>query len=269
VRRLSLAGNKNWINTPMTAILPVVLSILLLFHSNGTNPQEDQLQIRLYKNWGYSSGTGKIQGTFTIISDGTDDVSRVIFYIDDQVLGEVNEEPFDFQFKTDPFPLGPHRLYAIGYTDEGNELTSNILQVDFVSSDEGWQAAMNIILPIVVLILGAVTLAFLVPFVFARGKKEQLAPGAPRNYGYYGGAICPKCNRPFSRHIYGLNLGPHKFDRCPYCGKWSLVKRASREELEIAEAAEIIAAQEGIFVPGTSEEEELRREIEDSRFEDL
>ena len=128
---------------------------------------------------------------------------------------------------------------------------------------------MNIIIPLVVIILGAVGLAFLVPLIFTRGKKEQLPPGAPRNYGHYGGAICPKCERPFSRHIYGLNLGLHKYDRCPYCGKWSLVRRASREELEAAEAAEIQAAQEGVFEPEKSEEQELRNDIEDSRFEDL
>lgn len=253
----------------MTATFNVLLTILFLIYSQGNNLQEEQLQIRMRKNWGFSSGTGKIQGTFTIISSGPDDLSRVVFYIDDQVLGEVNEEPFNFQFNTDSYSLGPHRLYALGYTNGGKGLSSNILQVEFVSSEEGWQTAMNIIIPLVVIILGAVGLAFLVPLIFTRGKKEQLPPGAPRNYGHYGGAICPKCKRPFSRHIYGLNLGLHKYDRCPYCGKWSLVRRASREELEAAEAAEIQAAQEGVFEPEKSEMEELRKDIEDSRFEDL
>ena len=195
----------------------------------------------------------------------TCNVSRVVFYIDDQVLGEVSEEPLNFQFNTDNYALGPHRLYALGYTNGGKELSSNILQVEFVSSEEGWQVVMKIIIPVVVI----VGLAFLVPLIFTRGKKEQLPPGAPRNYGHYGGAICPKCERPFSRHIYGLNLGLHKYDRCPYCGKWSLVRRASREELEAAEAAEIKAAREGVFEPEKSEEEKLRKDIEDSRFEDL
>lgn len=247
----------------------ILISIVFLVYSSGFGLQEDQLQIHLRRNWGYSSGTGKIQGTFTIISKGVNDLSRIIFYIDDQVLGEVDEDPFNFQFITDVYPLGPHRLYAIGYVDGDLEYRSNILHLEFISSDEGWGAAMNIILPIVVLILGAIGLAFLVPLIFTRGKKEHLAPGAPRNYGYYGGAICPNCKRPFGRHIYGLNLGLHKFDRCPYCGKWSLVKRASREELDAAEAAEIRAAREGVFVPETSKEEKLRKEIEDSRFEDL
>ena len=253
----------------MTATFNILLTILFLIYSPGNSLQEDQLQIRLRKNWGFSSGTGKIQGTFTIISSGPDDVSRVVFYMDDHVLGEVTEKPFNFQFNTDNYSLGPHHLYALGYTNGGKEISSNILQVEFVSSEEGWRVTMNIIIPLVVIILGAVGLAFLVPLIFTRGKKEQLPPGAPRNYGHYGGAICPKCERPFSRHIYGLNLGFHKYDRCPYCGKWSLVRRASREELEAAEAAEIKAAQEGVFKPEKSEEQELRQDIEDSRFEDL
>ncbi len=249
----------------MTTTFNILLTILFLFSSPRESRQEDQLHIRLRRNWGFSSGTGKIQGTFTIIASGPDDISRVVFYIDDQVLAEVTEEPFNIQFNTDNYTLGPHRLYALGYTHGGKELSSNILQVEFVSSEEGWQVVMKIIILLVVI----VGLAFLVPLIFTRGKVEQMPPGAPRNYGHYGGAICPKCERPFSRHIYGLNLGLHKYDRCPYCGKWSLVRRASREELEAAEMAEIKAAQEGVFEPEKSEEEELRKDIEDSRFEDL
>jgi hypothetical protein len=252
----------------MKAPFSILLTIFILVFSQNFNLQ-DQLQIRLRKNWGYSSGTGKIQGTFTIISSGPSGLSRLVFYIDDQVLGEVTEEPFDIQFNTDNYALGPHQLDALGYTKGEKELPSNILQVEFVSSEEGWGAAMNIITPMIVLILGAVALAFLVPLIFTRGKKEHLPPGAPRNYGHYGGGICPKCNRPFSRHIYGINLGLHKYDRCPYCGKWSFVRQASREELEAAEATEIQSAQEGIFEPKISDEDELRKDIEDSRFEDL
>ena len=242
--------------------------ILFLISAPKESYQDDQLQIRMKRNWGYSSGTGKIQGTFTITASGPEDLSHVAFYLDDQILGEANSPPFELRFVTDDYPLGPHKISAVGSTVEGKEIVSNTVQVEFVPANEGWQAAGNIILPIVVVVLGAIGLAVVVPLVFTRGKKEQLPPGAPRNYGYYGGAICPKCSRPFSRHIYGLNLGLHKYDRCPYCGKWSLVRRASKEELEAAEAAEITDAQEGIFQPQISEEEALWKDLEDSRFED-
>lgn len=251
----------------MTAILNILLSILFLISTPKASFQEEQLQISMRRNWGYSSGTGKVQGTFTITASGPDSLSRVVFNLDDQILGEVNSPPFELRFETDDYPLGAHQLSAVGSTETGKEIVSNTIQVEFVPAREGWQAAGNIILPIVVVVLGAIILMVIVPFVFSRGKKEQLPPGAPRNYGYYGGAICPKCSRPFSRHIYGLNLGLHKFDRCPYCGKWSLVRRASPEELAAAEAAELSSSQVGIFRPEISEEEALRRDLEDSRFD--
>ena len=193
----------------MTTFLNVMLSFLFLITTANGNFQEDQLQIRMRRNWGYSSGTGKIQGTFTIKASGPEDISQVIFFLDDQVLGAVNEPPFDFRFVTDDYSLGPHQIHAEGKTVSDDELGSNTIQVEFVTAGQGWQAAGNIIVPLVVIIMGAVGLAIVVPFVFTRGKKEQLPPGAPRSYGYSGGAICPKCSRPFSRHIYGLNLGTH------------------------------------------------------------
>ncbi|HUV27208.1 MAG TPA: hypothetical protein VMW34_07555 [Anaerolineales bacterium] len=250
-------------------IINILLALLFSFYSTSAGFQEEQLQISLKRNWGYSSGTGRIQGTFTIRTSGPDDLAQVVYFLDDQVLGDTHEEPFNLQFNTDNFTLGAHQLRATGLTASNTELSSNIIQVEFVSADDSWQAATNIIVPLVVVILGALVLAIIILLIFTRGKKDLLPPGAPRKYGHYGGAICPKCSRPFSRHIYGLNLGLVKFDRCPYCGKWSLVRRASRDELEAAEAAEIGAAEEGFFSPYRSKEGDLRQEIEDSRFEDL
>jgi len=246
----------------------LLLIILLLSRDQGVRLQEEQLQIRLKRDWGYSSGTGKIQGTFSIRSSGPEDLSRVVFYLDDQILGEVSEPPFNLRFKTDDYPLGVHQIHAAGFTDAGAELSSNVIRKEFVPAGEVLDFIKNIILPIGVIILIAVGLSVGIPLITGKGKKEKLPPGAARNYGYYGGAICPKCDRPFSRHIYGLNLGTHKFDRCPYCGKWSLVRRASKEELDAAEAAEIEAAQAGAFTPEVSEEDQLRQQLDDSRYED-
>ena len=244
-----------------------LISLLFIFHSFAASQTEEALKISLRRNWGFSSGTGKVQGTFTIRTSGPDDMTRVDFYLDDQVLGEATAEPFELRFVTDDFPLGVHQIQATGYTAAGEPLKSNVIQVEFVTSSEGWSVASKIIVPIAVLIIAIVALAVLVPLIFTRGKKEYLPPGAPRTYGAYGGAVCPKCARPFSRHIYGLNLGLHKYDRCPYCGKWSLVRRASKEELEAAEAAEVAAASQGKFNGSRSDEDILRQEIEDSRYE--
>ena len=250
-------------------MLNFILSLLVLAAAITPIREDEPLKISLQRTWGYASGTGKIQGAFTVRAAGPDELSRVVFFIDDQVLGDVDQAPFELRFSTDDYPLGEHQIRAVGHAESGFEYPSNIILADFVSADEGWQAAFTFLLPIVVIIIVAAGLALLVPMIFARGRKEELPPGAPRAYGAYGGAICPKCARPFSRHIYGLNLGLHKYDRCPYCGKWSLVRRASKEALQAAEAAEISAAEQGRFTPEQSAEVLMRQDIEDSRFEDL
>ena len=245
----------------------IFILTLLLIQAIRMGFQEETLQIRLRKDWGFSSGTGKIQGNFSIRTSGPEDLNQVVYYLDDQVLGEVDEPPFTLRFNTDDYPLGVHQIQATGFTETGTELSSNIIKAEFVTAGEGGQFVTNLLVPIGVIILIAVGISVGIPLITKKGKKKSLAPGAPRNYGYSGGAICPKCDRPFSRHIYGLNLGTHKYDRCPYCGKWSLVRRASKDELEAAEAAEIEAAQAGAFTPETSKEDQLRQQIDDSRFE--
>jgi hypothetical protein len=85
-------------------------------------------------------------------------------------------------------------------------------------------------------------------------------------YGLAGGAVCRRCGLPFSRHSLAPNLLLGKLERCPHCGKWSIVRQASRAELEIAEARFSADAQKGAL-RADDEDERLRREIEDSRYE--
>ena len=80
-----------------------------------------------------------------------------------------------------------------------------------------------------------------------------------------GGGVCPKCKRPFALHIYGLNLIAGKFDRCPFCGRWSLVRRLPLEALRRVEAVELQAEQGAARLPDDSEEE-YRKQIEDMRY---
>jgi hypothetical protein len=62
------------------------------------------------------------------------------------------------------------------------------------------------------------------------------------------------------------NLLVGKLERCPHCGKWALLPRASAEALRLAE--ERYAAEDEGTIQPLSEEEKLRRMIEDSRFEE-
>lgn len=256
----------------MRKILFLICLFLVLTSSIAASPslaQSDQkLTLSLRRNFGYSSGTGKIQGTFTLEADGPDNIESVVFQIDGEEIGAKDVRPFELRFRTDDYPLGIHTISAIGFNLDGGEIPSNQLRVEFVSAKEGWNSVINILVPLLAIIFGGLLLSYIIPSLVDRRSKIDFPLGAPRSYGLWGGAVCPKCNRPFSRHIWGLNLGAGKYDRCPHCGKWSLVKRAIPEELRAAELAELqmISNQE---TPATSEEEKLRKALEDTRYHDL
>lgn len=231
--------------------------------------EEEELHLRLKRNFGYSSGAGKIQGSFTLTASSGVDLERVQFFMDGKLMAEVTEPPFQLRFNTGEFPLGEHLIEAVGITQEGKVIRSNQIRVQFVTPEEGWRSALRILVPILVVVGLAMVLSFGLSILAGRGGKAQLPSGTLRNYGLLGGAICPKCHRPFALHLFGLNLLVGKFDRCPYCGKWSLVRRATLNELRLAEQVELK------LTPGTRSEEaiekedHLRQELEDSRYMDL
>lgn len=230
--------------------------------------QEDELRLSLRKEFGFAMG-GQVQGTFKLTALGPADLISVTFELADEagavgplVLGQASQPPFSVTFSTDKYPHGRYALSATGQTAGGRRIRSNVLRVEFVSAEAGWQAAGKIVIPLFVL-LGAVMLAAtLGPLVLERLGK--VPPGRPRHYGLWGGAICPKCKRPFGLHWWAPNLVTGKYDRCPNCGRWSIVRPAGRAALAAAEAAEQAAP--APEAPELSPEEKLRRQIEDSRY---
>ena len=244
----------------------LLIAVLLgLFVATSVLAQNEELKLSFSRDFGYSSGTGDIQGLFSMKVSGTADLARIGFYIDDTKIGEDTEAPFRLQFNTDDYPLGVHKMYAVGYSADGREYHSKVVTANFVAASEGTAAAMKIAIPMLVIVGVAILLATGVPILMGR-KTAQLAPGTPRQYPL-GGTICSKCGRPFAMHLYGLNLGLSKFDRCPYCSKWSVVKFISIEKLHAAEQAELEGAQ--AQVPEEAEEEKLKKELNDSKYQGL
>jgi DNA-directed RNA polymerase subunit RPC12/RpoP len=231
--------------------------------------QDSGLSISFSRDFGYSSGGGDIQGLFTVTARGPADLARVVFYIDRRVLGEADRPPFKYQFNTDNYPTGVHILHAEGATASGTVMRSVDISARFVTAAEGTQAGLRIAIPILAIVFGAMLLATLVPILTGR-KTRELPAGTHRSYPL-GGAICPKCGRPFAVHLYGLNLLGRKYDRCPYCGRWSIVSYASMDKLRAAEEAELAGAvTEGAGqVQGLSAEEKLKQELDESRYHDL
>jgi hypothetical protein len=147
-------------------------------------------------------------------------------------------------------------------------LTSNEIRVEFVSAEESGKAAFKIIVPVLILVFGVMLISLAGPYLIGGGKLVHLPLGEPRNYGPRGGAICPKCQRPFKVRLLAFNLLFYKLDRCPYCGKWGLQRLRSLLELRAAEAAELEMAKPGEAASQPSEADKLRKDLDDSRFQD-
>jgi hypothetical protein len=250
------------------------LTILCLFLGLTTSQvlaqTADQLQLGLSRDFGYGGFGNDIQGLFTMkIKDPPTNLVKVDFYIDSTSIGEDTQAPFSLQFNTDSYPLGSHTLHAVGFTSDGQQIDSNTIQAQFVPASAGTQAMIKIVVPIIGLVVLMSLVAFGLPLILNKGKLSSLPPGSPRSYGIGGGAICPKCSRPFPLRLWFINLGMSKIDRCPYCGKWSLLHRSSLAELRAAEAAEISQASQTASVPEVPDAEKLRKEIDDSKYQDM
>jgi hypothetical protein len=243
--------------------LLIQLIVILIFAGPVLAQDEAELRLTLRRDFGYAGG-GDIQGTFTIRASGPEDLQSVVFYLDGVPLGEAAQPPFELRFHTESYPLGEHSLSATGITASGREVSSNPVQVRFASANEGFQSGMRIVLPLLGIVVGLLVLSFAISFV-AGGKLKNLPPGTQRQYGMAGGAICPRCRRPFSRHFISMNLLVGKLERCPYCGKWSILAAQPLSVLRAAEAAELEAAG-GETVPQETEEERLRKELDQSRY---
>lgn len=237
-------------------LLVIVFSIVLALPAAA---QEDGLTLHLSRDWGYGGLGGRIQGTFSFRAEGPDDLIAVQFFIDDQLVGTDIQPPWRFQFNTDAFALGFHRLSAAGQTADGQQLTSNFIECTFVAESESWEAGLRIALPLIVLAVVFVALAGLISWRRDKGRAQR--------YGIWGAAICPSCGRPFGMHWWAPNLLNAKYDHCPHCGRWHSVKPASRAQLEEAEA--LWAGQPE--APGLSqtqtEADKLRKQIEESRYD--
>jgi hypothetical protein len=239
----------------------LVASALCILSVSSALAQGEELVLSIAKNWGYA-WRGEMQGLFTLEVSGPVDMSRATFLLDGRPLGEVSGPPFTMKLSTDDHSLGPHTLGATGVTADGRTLHAREEHVTFVSAERGWQIGLSIAGPIIGLALGFMVVMTLTSLLGAR--RRTTAPGMLRGYGMLGGAVCPRCGRPFARHAYSLNWFSRRYDRCPHCSRWSWVKAAAPAELRAAEDAEAPAA----AITTTDPEAELRRALEDSRYVD-
>jgi hypothetical protein len=240
-------------------ILIAVVFVVSLVPLSAVAQGEETLDLQLRRDWGFGAG-GQIQGKFSLRVNGPEDIVKVEFIIDDEVVSTSTESPFRYQFNTDEFPPGVHSLTAVGYKSDSTPVYGTEYVRQFLSADEARSSTMKIIVPLL-LVVGVISLiGILGPVLMGRGKEFK-----PGQYGAAGGAICPRCEFPYSRSMMAPNLVVGKLQRCPHCGKWAIVSRASQVMLEEAERR---WAREGTSsVEAPSEDEKMKQMIDDSRYE--
>jgi hypothetical protein len=245
------------------AILITILVSLVLI--SAVSAQVEELTLDLSRDFGSGGFNGDIQGTFTVKASGPANLERVQFFLDETLLGEDSEAPFAIQFVTDNYPTGDHVFSAVGYTTDGKQIHSTTLGAVFVSKQEGSIATLKIIVPILMVVFVVKAISVRSSMTNVR-KGKRLPADAPSSYPF-GGGICPDCKRPFEFQLLGINMLVGRLMPCPHCGKWSIMRRASMSELEGAEQAELYT--EKAQIHDASHEEKIRKELDDSRYQNL
>lgn len=245
----------------------LTLAAILILASFGSVIAQEGYSIHMDRDFGFGNGS-QIRGTFSISLIGAEEaVSAVVFKIDDQELAALSQPPFKFQFNTSNYPSGDHALSAEVTLKDGSTLTTATRTYQFATADEESAFMKEIIFPLLGVLLLVMVLGIGSQFLAARGKPVGgPEPGTQRNYGFTGGSICPKCNRPTPIHPLGLNLLVGKLSRCENCGKWSIMRRVPMELLRAAEIAEIKADRAGAANVEKTEEEKLRELLDNSRY---
>jgi hypothetical protein len=241
-----------------------ILLLAGLFLTASVLPQatpEPGLRLQLGRDFGYYA-SGEMQGAFTLSVAGVDDPVSVEYLIDGGRMALVAQAPFRHSFSTSAYAPGTHTLQAVAVTAAGAALRSPLLTFTFLTAEEAQRAAMRLIVPLGGVILGLAALGIL-GTVLLTARPGTARPG---QYGLAGGAICPRCGRPFARHVLSLNLVTGKLERCPSCRAWSVVPAAGREALRAAEAR--AASGESAAPSAPADAESLQRQLEDSRFTD-
>lgn len=241
--------------------LNLVLALVLTLT---VTPPPSTLTLNVSRLMGYGGGD-RIQGWFRLsVPTPPADTQIVQFWVDDILIATDTEPPFQTDILTDNYPLGTRTLRAEIQLADGRTQATAPRTYIFVPESEGFEVAGRIVgFTFGALAVAAVVVGVVQAVAFRRRTPTPL--GAPRTYGWAGGAICPACRRPFARHWWAPNLGLVKFDCCDHCGRWNLVGRASPEALAAAEQAERANAPTDTLHQ-ESAEDRLRRQIEDSRW---
>jgi hypothetical protein len=246
----------------ISAILMITACFAILISVAAAQANEEPLELDFNRDFGYGGFGGDIQGRFSLKVRAPEDIVRVEYYLDGERVYEGSEPPFRWQFNTASFSEGQHTFTAVGYKADGTVVKSEPFTRVFLSPDSAWEKTTGMIVPILVVVAVAALGGVVLPLIISRNKEH--VPGV---YGAAGGSVCPRCQFPFSRSMMAPNLVVGKLVRCPHCGKWAVLPRASAEALRAAEAR-LAADSETSVDTARREEEKFAQMLEESRFDD-
>ncbi|HEX2981220.1 MAG TPA: Ig-like domain-containing protein [Anaerolineaceae bacterium] len=247
----------------------VVLLTILVSVTPARAQEVEELELSVSRAFGSSDGTGNIQGTFSMMVTGPSNLVKVQFYIDNSMIAEDIDSPFKIQFVTDDYASGKHTMHALGYTSDGRELRTREMTFNYMTAEESQRRGLNMAVPILALVLIWVLFSKVIPILSRGRKKGDLLPPGGHNYGVIGGTICPRCAHPFALNLFSPNLLVGKLVCCPNCGKWFIGRRASIDDLRIAEEVAWAQAHGAPQVSEMKDEEKIRKGLDDSKYQGM
>ena len=239
--------------------ITIFVTFLILLTASLSYAQSSSFTIKLNRDFGYGGFNGDIQGRFSLKVTSDEDLSSVTYFIDDQEMATLTSPPFRLQFVTDTFDPGWHTISAQGTFSDGTIIQSNEVKREFVAKDATWDKMKGILIPVLGITL-LISIGF--PLISARNKKNfELGV-----YGIKGGAVCKKCQLPFTRSYFAPNMVIGKLEKCPHCGKMQITISASTQNLESAEKR-YASSNQGSEITQENEEDKLKKMIENSKFD--
>ncbi len=246
-------------------IVLLILVLTLAVSFSAVMAQDSPFSLRMVRDWGYGNGTD-INGRMSLSIKGDEaQIQQVTFFIDDQVMGTAASAPFKYQFDTNDFVPGLHRLTAEVKTTTGETHTTNGLVSNFVEKGAANQSMVKMLL----LVGGIVVASIGIQFFMQKNanKNTKYDENGHVQYGVWGGAVCPSCGQAFNRSFLGINLVGVRLERCPHCGKMVAARRASPDQLDAAERR--FRPQVTEQIPVKSEAEKKQENYDDSKYTDL
>jgi hypothetical protein len=111
-----------------------IITMLLMVISNTIAvAQSESLQLSVIRIRGYSGSNDDIQGYFTFSVREQEGLQSVQFFLDGDMVLEINEPPFKFKLNSDNYENGVHTLNGLGIFSDGRRISSTSFTREFVS----------------------------------------------------------------------------------------------------------------------------------------